>query len=80
MKTAFRILGLTLALVVTFYSPASAFLVTCYYWCPVPEGRRTTFTTYENCCGSGSSGYFPCPGGVQGTPYGYNDGLGPQFC
>jgi hypothetical protein len=78
MKTVLRILGLTLALIAVFYTPASAFPVTCYYWCP--EGRRTTSATYEECCGFGASGSFPCSDGSQGFPYGYEAWSGPQFC
>ena len=79
MKTAFRIFGLTLALVAALFSPASAFSVTCYYFC-WPGGRQTTTTTYEQCCQGASGGEFPCPDGSQGNPYGYNGGAGPQFC
>jgi hypothetical protein len=77
MKTAFRVFGLTLVLVATLYSTASASIVTCYYFCR--DGRHTTSTTFEACCG-GSTGNFPCPDGTQGSPYGYNSGLGPKFC
>lgn len=76
MKTALRVCGLTLALIAAFYSPASAYWVTCYYMCD--DGFRTTASSYQECCGG--TGYFPCPGGGQGSPYGYDDGWGPQFC
>ena len=82
MKTTFRIVGLTLALGAALYSPARASspLVTCYYLC-APGGVRTTTVTYDQCCGGAPpSGNFPCPNGQQGTPYGYNSGLGPKFC
>lgn len=80
MKAAFRVLGLTLTLLATFYTPASAFGVTCYYWCE--DGIRTTSVSYEECCGGGwpTSTAFPCPGGEKGVPYGYEAWSGPQFC
>lgn len=79
MKAALRIAGITLALVAALNSSVGAsFYVTCYYFC-LPEGRRTTGATYEQCCGS-AAGNFPCANGSQGTPYGYMSPTGPQFC
>ena len=72
MKAAFRICCLTLVLVAAFYSPASAVYGTCYVWCP--EGTQTFSSTYEECCGGGGTGFFPCPGGGRGTPYAFDDG------
>lgn len=79
MKSALRIGGLTLALLAALEAPAHAVYVQCYYFC-VPDGRRTTGATYEECCYGASSGNFPCPNGSQGTPYGYMSPTGPQFC
>ena len=87
MKATFRIVGLTLALVAALYTPSSAASsppssstwVTCYYFC-WPGGRTATGTTYGTCCEGAPGGHFPCPDGSQGSPYGYDQGLGPQFC
>ena len=79
MKTALRIAGITLTLAAALNSSVGAsYFVTCYYFC-IPEGRRTTTVTYEQCC-EGAPGNFPCANGSQGSPYGYMSPMGPQFC
>ena len=70
MKTAFRVLGLTLALAASFYPPASASSGTCFYYCEYTRGYISA-NNQADCC-SGMMEY-PCMEGGQGTPYRFWD-------
>lgn len=76
MKSAFRVFGLTLALVAAFYSSASASpetrYVDCQYECP--NGPWVAYQIpYEDCCGTES---IPYPGGGECTRVLYTEWTG----
>lgn len=78
MKAMLRVLGLSLALVLSVFSTASA-STGCYISCPNDPDFYLIQTMY-GCCGAISPHDFTCPGGGQAWGYGYDDGSGPQFC
>jgi len=80
MRSIFRAVGLTVALVLAAFSYASGSSYGgCYVSCPNDEQVYHIYTTY-GCCGSISPYDFTCPGGGAGYGYGYDGPSGPEFC